>query len=458
MKRGFTLLEIMIVIVIISILVLIFTSPFQSHIGDTETKVQQINSSLLESSIKQYKMDTDQFPFDKKITTEVSPESQKIIQSLLDQRGSGKNFDDIKDSFYTLDSKKLRNYTKGNTTDMQRYFSSDSLELEGLVFTYKTAQNKNKERFTGSYALVENKSCSNDPSTDSKIQLPKEGAGTGVDPFVVTTIGELQAMKLSPTSDFELGNDIESCVTKQWNNGLGFEPIPLFQGGFRQTNFSINNLFIDRPSEDNVGLFSKVSSPDTRSFYLSFKNPNITGKNFVGVLSGIHTKGTTIDIKIENGTVSGDNNVGGAFGSLNDLVFGISINGTTIKGNRNVGGLAGVTLMGAVNDSFVKGKIIGNENVGGAFGQTTQFSRLSFDYISSSISGSINVQPMVGKADAFTMVQDSFYNTNIISFPSSYGTGKTESEMKLQSTYVNWDFTDTWVIDPNINDGFPYLK
>ena len=62
MKNGFTLLEIMIVVVIISILVLIFTFPLQDHIGDTEARVQQANSLLLETSIKQYKIDTDQFP------------------------------------------------------------------------------------------------------------------------------------------------------------------------------------------------------------------------------------------------------------------------------------------------------------------------------------------------------------------------------------------------------------
>ncbi|WP_224742161.1 prepilin-type N-terminal cleavage/methylation domain-containing protein [Bacillus sp. BNPI-92] len=199
MKSGFTLLEIMIVVVIISVLVLIFTFPLGGHIGDAEAKVQQVNSGLLETSIKQYKMDTDQFPFGPKITTEVSLESKKIIQSLLDQKGTGKNYEDIQNSFYTLDSKKLRSYVKGNFTDMERYFSSDAIELEGLVFTYKTVQNKKKERFSGSYTLVETKPCSNDHSTDNKVQLPENGDGTSYNPFIIKTIGELQSIKLSPS-------------------------------------------------------------------------------------------------------------------------------------------------------------------------------------------------------------------------------------------------------------------
>ncbi|WP_333730358.1 prepilin-type N-terminal cleavage/methylation domain-containing protein [Bacillus cereus] len=146
MKNGFTLLEIMIVVVIISILILIFTFPFQGHIGDTEARVQQLNSSLLETSIKEYKMDTDQFPFGQKIKIEISTESKKIIQSLLDQKQTGKNFNDIKDSFYTLDSKKLRSYVKGSLKDMEHYFSSDLPEIEGLVFTYKTVQYRTRKK------------------------------------------------------------------------------------------------------------------------------------------------------------------------------------------------------------------------------------------------------------------------------------------------------------------------
>ena len=68
---------------------------------------------------------------------------------------------------------------------MERYFSSDLPEIEGLVFTYKTVQNKKKEQFSGSYTLIETKPCSSDPSTNSKIQLPKEGDGTDYNPLLL---------------------------------------------------------------------------------------------------------------------------------------------------------------------------------------------------------------------------------------------------------------------------------
>lgn len=457
MKDGFTLLEIMIVVVIISILVLIFTFPFQGHIGDTEARVQQLNSSLLETSIKEYKMDTDQFPFGPKIKIEISTESKKIIQSLLEQKQTGKNFNDIKDSFYTLDSKKLRSYVKGSLKDMERYFSSDLPEIEGLVFTYKTVQNKKKEQFSGSYTLIETKPCSSDPSTNSKIQLPKEGDGTDYNPFVITTIGELQSVKLSPKSTFILGNNIEACVTKNWNNNQGFEPIPLFQGSFSETNYSINNLYINRPGEDDIGLFSKVSSLSSAAVFLAFKNPNIIGHNNVGILAGRYEKGISINIKIENANVLGNENVGGAFGVLGDIAFGVSITGT-VTGHKNVGGFAGSNTSGGVSRSFVRGEIVGDENVGSAFGRTEIFATLYYNYFSAKVSGSSGTDPIIGKKESHILSEDSFYNKDLLKSPSDYATGRTEAEMKLHSTYLNWDFDKVWAIDPKINDGFPYLK
>ncbi len=30
--------------------------------------------------------------------------------------------------------------------------------------------------------------------------------------------------------------------------------------------------------------------------------------------------------------------------------------------------------------------------------------------------------------------------------------------MKTQGTFTNWNFTTTWEIDPDINDGYPHLQ
>lgn len=45
-----------------------------------------------------------------------------------------------------------------------------------------------------------------------------------------------------------------------------------------------------------------------------------------------------------------------------------------------------------------------------------------------------------------------------ITVSNSQGTPKTTLEMKARATYTNWDFVNTWAIDPLVNDGYPYLK
>jgi len=36
--------------------------------------------------------------------------------------------------------------------------------------------------------------------------------------------------------------------------------------------------------------------------------------------------------------------------------------------------------------------------------------------------------------------------------------GLTTVEMKSQESFTDWDFNDVWIIDPDINDGYPYLR
>ncbi|HFJ9368495.1 TPA: hypothetical protein ACGW8Q_005739 [Bacillus cereus] len=230
----------------------------------------------------------------------------------------------------------------------------------------------------------------------------------------------------------------------------------MFQGSFSETNHSINNLYINRPGEDDIGLFSKVSSLSSAAVFLAFKNPNIIGHNNVGILAGRYEKGNSINIKIENANVLGNENVGGAFGVLGDIAFGVSITGT-VTGHKNVGGFAGSNTSGGVSRSFVRGEIVGDENVGSAFGRTEIFATLYYNYFSTKVSGPVT-DPIVGKKESYVLSEDSFYNKDLINSPSSHATGKTTTELKQKATFVDWDFDNIWSIDPNQNDGFPYLK
>jgi hypothetical protein len=50
-----------------------------------------------------------------------------------------------------------------------------------------------------------------------------------------------------------------------------------------------------------------------------------------------------------------------------------------------------------------------------------------------------------------------FYNSDVFTESTSYGTGQTTAQMKTASTYTDWDFDTVWTIS-SINDGYPFLQ
>ena len=151
-------------------------------------------------------------------------------------------------------------------------------------------------------------------------------SGTGIpgDPYIISNIYQLQAIdgvdhnhrylnRTSPAtngqwlyganrtaqlqSSYQLSNDINANVTRDWNGGEGFNPIGdcggnscyatpdnPFSGVFNGSGFTVDDLFINRVEDGemrgNIGLFSSVSGADIMS--LGLENLNIT----VSVLTG----------------------------------------------------------------------------------------------------------------------------------------------------------------------------
>jgi hypothetical protein len=62
----------------------------------------------------------------------------------------------------------------------------------------------------------------------------------------------------------------------------------------------------------------------------------------------------------------------------------------------------------------------------------------------------------------YTINRPSYYTLGLVGgyqagYSGSIPTPHTTSEMKLQSTFTSWDFTNTWVIDSTKNNGYPYI-
>ncbi len=117
---------------------------------------------------------------------------------------------------------------------------------------------------------------------------------------IIYNATQLQAMSGDLTADYELGSDIDASDTVNWNGGLGFDPIGSapspggFSGSFDGKGYKIINLTINRPLEDEVGLFGYTEVTCGAIKNVGLENCDITGEGDVGSLIGFHEYMTSI--------------------------------------------------------------------------------------------------------------------------------------------------------------------
>ena len=153
------------------------------------------------------------------------------------------------------------------------------------------------------------------------------------------------------------------------NNGAGWQPIGTVQGVFR-TNFkgngnTINNLFINRSSVSQVGLFGQIGS--SRIETLGVINANVTGNINSGILVGWN--GGAIVACYTTGKAQGSGAVGGLVGSVNGGSVNSAYSTAYVTANGSVGGLVGYFWSGSITNSYSTGRVASTgSNVGGLIG------------------------------------------------------------------------------------------
>ncbi len=195
--------------------------------------------------------------------------------------------------------------------------------------------------------------------------LGNEGSLTGTD---------LQGMNFDPTGNYVLGADINASATSGWTGG-GFAPVGIYTfspnpyvytpytGQFDGLGHTISNLYINRPTENYVGLFGYTSGANFRNVALT--GVNITGMSSVGGLVGV-AYGAISNSSV-SGTVTGTSNVGGLEGSGSSTISDSFASGI-VAGTSYVGGLSGGGD-GTISNSYVSSSALtGTSYVGGLVG------------------------------------------------------------------------------------------
>ncbi|MBT3984244.1 MAG: Ig-like domain-containing protein [Bacteriovoracaceae bacterium] len=174
-------------------------------------------------------------------------------------------------------------------------------------------------------------------------------------------------------------------------------------------------------------------------------------RGYIGGLVGAIYHGTEVSNSYATGLVetNGSSSVGGLIGNhgyrntardseINNCYATGSVNGST-----NVGGLVGLIVSAddEINNSYSTGIVSGNpeSNVGGLVGSNTEEASVdSSYYLDTSCLTENNCNPIAIEA------------------PEDLGEAKSDSELKAESTFIDWDFSSDWLIEESVS--YPTLK
>lgn len=262
---------------------------------------------------------------------------------------------------------------------------------------------------------------------------------------------------------YALGSDIDAAETRSWNSGAGFSPIQHI-ANFDGFGHAISNLYINRPSEGEVGLFRVVLSPrlvNRNNQYidrygtirnLSVNNANIIGNNSVGIISG---RNTSVGLNLSSsGYVAAEGGVvGGVFGNMSSGYIFSSFSNATVRGGYSVGGLIGENLGGTVADSYATGDVTLTQRIfsaGGLVGLAAYGAKVLNSYSTGQVlnpNGGADVGGLIGSMVFDATVSASYFDSEKSgTMLSAGGEPRSTAEMQQKKTFSGWDFNNTWRI------------
>ena len=286
----------------------------------------------------------------------------------------------------------------------------------------------------------------------------------GVSPYPIYTLRQLQKMYggTSPSTPhiFELKNDIDCTPTRLWNwdetLGIykGFDPLDVLYLTFYGDYNMINGLYINRPDEDNIGLFGSSGYLTLEKIVL--QDMDITGLNNGGGLLGKSLGCNNIRKCVGTGMVEGYSCIGGMIGLMQGSMIGYEIEkcqftGTT-KGVSFIGGLIG-SANAKMNDCYVQGVMEGIQNVGGICGSLSIYTLglivncYSSAYIKLASGINYNNGGIYGRAiEAADQTTSSYWDSDVCSEIAPDDSARTTIQMQNRDTFIDWDFDTVWNI------------
>jgi len=295
------------------------------------------------------------------------------------------------------------------------------------------------------------------------------GAGTVDDPYQITNITDLQAVRSDLDAHYILQNDINASITSTWNKREGFDPIGTdldspFRGTFDGQNHTISGLTITRISEDYVGLFGATKGAEIHSIHLN--NIKIEGENHVGGIVGYLENGE-IRSSSTHGQIGGNSVVGGIVGTVYKSNFENSRSISNVSGSEYVGGAIGfLSTDGTVLGSASHGKVLSKQKASGGLigipGRRSKEVRNSFS--TATVMGDTEIGAVFGEVtDPPPNLSEVYWDINSSGIEEGIGTGPgsvtglTTEQMTGPSAKENMEYLFVGT-DFMTTDGYPVLE
>jgi len=407
-KRGFTLVELLAVIVILAIIALITTVVVINIIETVKIRKYKVEEKSLEKAAELYYTNSQIFLFQDEISLNTLVE-KGFINSVKDT-GNGS----------TCEGKVI----KDNNGELKGCLKCSNYVTEGCGYVKDDEKDDGKK--DDDEIKDENLGIICGSGTEEDYDNQKECHIKSVEDLVAfSTL--VNSGKTFKEKTVYLDKDLNMIL-----NG-NFEPIGTstnqFEGKFDGNAHTISNLRISKQNDNYVGLFGYVGGINSTNYAtivgLNVENTNVSGNSYVGGIAGYANSYTTINEVTVSGNIKGNGDyVGGIIGSSQSYtnLTGAIVN-ANVEGNNYVGGLAGggkSTYSGIVES----GEIKGTNNVYG-----------SGRYISNSYINSNNV----------TLTQQNENPTLV---------GKTYVDSNYGNLNLYNDYIDTWLGGDNDNSGY----
>jgi|GEM_PF-1391206 len=240
---------------------------------------------------------------------------------------------------------------------------------------------------------------------------------------------ELSQMRSAPAGHYRLMQDID-LTGYDYGDGGGWKPIggngSEFKGSFDGNGFVIRNMTINRPNDNNVGLFGAVQNATITNVHVT--NVNVKGQMYVGGIAGFLDLST-----ISRSSVQG-----------------------LVSGAVDVGGLVGYNSLSNISDSYAAGHVAAKagavDSIGGLVGYGTAGGgggAIARSYSTAIVDAGTNAGGLVGRVDGPVSDASSFWDMETSGQSASRkGVGQSTAQMLQKSTYSGWDFTGNGTDDP----------